>query len=101
VSRFIVIVEFTLRDGGLDRFLPHMLANARASLEREEGCHRFDVLTPDGSQDRIVLYEMYRDRAAFDAHGRTQHYLAFAEATRNLVSDKVVTYCTPADPSLP
>ena len=43
--------------------------NARASCRDEPGCRRFDVLrTAASDPDRILLYEIYDDRAAFDAH---------------------------------
>ena len=41
--------------------------------------------------DRILLYEIYDDRAAFDAHIKTPHFLAFDEASAPLVADKTVS----------
>ena len=34
----------------------------------EPGCRRFDVVEPQGEPDRVLLYEIYDDEAAFDAH---------------------------------
>ena len=45
----------------------------------EPGCRRFDVVEPPGEADRILLYEIYDDRAAFEAHLKTPH---FAELRR-------------------
>jgi quinol monooxygenase YgiN len=94
---FTILVEFTVGDGLMPAFLPHMLANARASVEREPGCVRFDVLRPEGRPDTVLLYEVYRDRAAFDAHGASPHYVAFAQATAGMVSGKSVTVCETVD----
>ena len=44
-----------------------------------------------GEADRIVLYEIYDDRAAFDAHLKTAHFASFNEASAALVADKKVT----------
>ncbi len=62
------------------------------SVEREPGCLRFDVLTPteDGGAPQVFLYEIYRDRAAFDLHLESEHYKAFDASTRGLVSRKTV-----------
>ena len=39
------------------------------------GCRRFDVIEPLGEADRVMLYEIYDDRAAFEAHVQTAHFL--------------------------
>ena len=44
-----------------------------------------------GDADRIVLYEIYDDRAAFEAHLKTTHFARFNEASAALVADKKVT----------
>jgi quinol monooxygenase YgiN len=74
---FVLIVEFQLEPGSGRRFLSLIAENARASLRGEKGCIQFDVLQPEGEEDRVVLYERYLDEAAFEAHLRTAHYRAF------------------------
>ena len=69
----------------------HLVLTAR-SLAEEEGCLVFEVLQPQG-EDRIVLYEIYRDRAAFDLHVASAHFRRFDEATSPLVTSKAVTIC--------
>ncbi|HUF19142.1 MAG TPA: putative quinol monooxygenase [Burkholderiales bacterium] len=86
--RFVVIVEFTLHENTLEKFMPLMLENARISLEQEAGCDRFDVLNRAGRPNEIVLYEIYRDRAAFDAHLKSRHFLQFNAASAPYTRDK-------------
>jgi (4S)-4-hydroxy-5-phosphonooxypentane-2,3-dione isomerase len=86
--RYAIIVEFTLHEGALQRFMPLMLANASASLDREPGCARFDVLQKPGKPNEIVLYEIYTDRAAFDAHLASPHFQEFNVATAPLIREK-------------
>jgi len=90
MSRFVVYVEFNLHESAVDRFMPMMLANARASLADEPGCERFDVLHVAGKPQQIVLYEIYRDRAAFQEHLKTPHFLEFNAATAPFIKDKKV-----------
>jgi quinol monooxygenase YgiN len=90
--RLVILVEFTLSPETRDAFRALMLENAAASLEHEPGCRQFDVLIPEGDPgDRIVLYEIYDDAAAFDAHLASAHYQRFAEASAPLVRSKTVT----------
>ena len=41
-------------------------------------------------QPDVLLYEIYTDRAAFDAHLASPHFLAFDTATRDIVTKKTV-----------
>ena len=90
---FGVTVEFTLRPGTLDAFLYLVQANAASSVADEPGCLRFDVLLPaGGSGPDVFLYEIYTDRAAFDHHVTTSHFLTFDEATAPMVERKVAGF---------
>ena len=86
----IIYVEFTVKAAAVERFRALILENARLSLEREPGCRRFDVLIDAAAPRRIVLYEIYEDAAAFDAHMATAHYKAFAAAADALLEGRRV-----------
>jgi len=91
MSDFVIIVDFRLKPGARAAFRRLIDDNARASCREEPGCRRFDVLETAGDADRIVLYEIYHDRAAFDAHLKTRHFARFNEESAMLVADKMVT----------
>lgn len=88
---YVVLVEFTLNPQHTQDFRPVMRANARASLEREPGCQRFDVCFDPKDATRVLLYELYTDRAAFDGHLTSQHFLEFDGLTKDWVSEKEVS----------
>ena len=90
---FAVLVDFRLNDGQRDAFRALVDANARTSVQEEKGCHRFDVLEPDGEPESILLYEIYDDRDAFQFHLATAHYRAFDQASAALVARKTVVAC--------
>jgi quinol monooxygenase YgiN len=87
---FVVIVDFRLHAAHVEPFLRAMTDNARASVEREPGCRQFDVCTDPGQPDAVFLYEVYDDRAAFDAHLAAPHFLAFDRLTAPWVKHKTV-----------
>ncbi len=94
-TAFVVIAEFTIRPGCLDAFLAIARADARDSVANEPGCQHFDAVQPEGSSDRIVLYEVYDDRAAFETHQRTPHYAPFRDGVPALtVGEPLVRFCT-------
>lgn len=87
---FVVVVDFRLRPGMAERFRALIVENARASVRDEPGCRQFDVVIPRGDPDRVVLYEIYDDRPAFDAHVATPHYASFDRESAPLVASKSV-----------
>ena len=87
---FVVLAEFDVKLQHAEDFLALVRANAAASVHDEPGCRRFDVLLPEGRDEPVTLYEIYRDRAAFDAHLMTAHFAAFDAATRTMISGRMV-----------
>ena len=90
MSPFVIVVEFKIRNGQMAAFRKLMDENARASCRDEPGCQRFDVLTSSKDPNVILLYEIYDDRAAFEAHKKTRHFLVFDKDSAPLVAGKVV-----------
>ena len=88
---YAVVVTFRIKAGEMDAFLPLMTENASTSLADETGCHRFDVCTDSTRANEVFLYELYTDRAAFDAHLASAHFRAFDQRVANMVADKSVS----------
>ena len=88
---YVVLVEFRLKPGMSERFRQMINENARASVRDEPGCRQFDVVVPDGEPESIVLYEIYDNAAAFDAHKKTPHFASFDRDSAALVASKKVT----------
>jgi len=92
VTRLVILVEFKVKPDAQDGFRRLISENAAASLKLEPGCRQFDVLEPDGAASgRFVLYEIYDDDAAFQAHLKADHYHRFDKASAPMVTEKVVT----------
>jgi autoinducer 2-degrading protein len=93
MTSFAIIVDFRLKPGTQKAFRRLVDANARHSGRTETGCRRFDVLEPVGEADRVLLYEIYDDRAAFDAHMRSDHFARFDAESASLVAGKSIVEC--------
>ena len=91
MASYTIIVEFRIDAQDMPAFLELVTANAATSLRDEPGCARFDVLVPKGETDRVVLYEIYDDAAAFAEHCRSPHFHSFNLAASALVREKRVT----------
>jgi autoinducer 2-degrading protein len=93
MGAYVIVVDFRINDGAKSEFRRLMDANAKDSCRHEAGCRRFDVLEFPEQDDRILLYEIYDDRAAFDVHVKSPHYLSFNKASAPLVREKKVLAC--------
>ncbi len=87
---YVVTVEFKIHRAHLAAFMPLMLENAMLSREREPGCRQFDVCSDPETPTLVFLYELYDDRAAFDAHLASDHFRRFDAAVREMLEAKSV-----------
>jgi (4S)-4-hydroxy-5-phosphonooxypentane-2,3-dione isomerase len=90
MGRFVITVDFEIHEDKLREFMPMMLENAEKSRTAEPGCDRFDVLRPDEGGQHVFLYEIYTDKAAFDAHLKTPHFLEFNQRSAPLIKSRSV-----------
>lgn len=87
---FAVVVDFEIKPGRMEDFLPLMHVQGKNSLEREAGCRHFDICRDTGAPETIVLYEIYDNAAAFDEHLASDHYKSFYAMVTDMVAAKVV-----------
>jgi quinol monooxygenase YgiN len=90
MSGYVIMVDFHLKPHCQAEFRRLIDENARASVREEPGCRRFDVMEPAKEKDRVVLYEIYDDRAAFELHLKSAHFASFNSASASLVREKIV-----------
>lgn len=88
-----IYIEFTPRPGQRDVLIERLRHEARECIARDDGCLRMELALPQTADDaRVWLIELWRDRAAIDAHGaRPGHSHAWQQP---LVEHKVVSVCT-------
>ena len=91
MADYAIIVDFKLKPNTRGSFRRLVDTNAMATLGTEPGCRRFDVLEPKGEDDRVVLYEIYRDRSAFEDDIWTPHFAAFDAAVAGMITQKTVS----------
>lgn len=91
MSLKVILVRITVKPDGLQRFDELVMTNARLSLRDEPGCRRFDVLVAPDDRRRIVLFEIYDDARAFEAHLNSPHYRDFAARAGDVVETSELT----------
>ena len=69
MPRFAIIGTVEIASGHMNEFLPLLMAHRARCLKDEPGTN-FEVLMPHDDNTKVMLYEVYQDEAAFDAHSK-------------------------------
>ncbi len=79
----IVISPTQTKPEHREEYIEALVNDARGSVNNEPGCLRFDVIQDSEDQNRIWVYEIYKDEAAFQAHLQAPHLLTFREIAKD------------------
>ena len=93
MSRICLVVDFRVKPGTKARFLEIIGEHAAQTLANEEGCLQFEVCDPVEGEDRVFLYEMYADEAAFEAHKASPILARTRERYADLLGSRDVHVC--------
>jgi (4S)-4-hydroxy-5-phosphonooxypentane-2,3-dione isomerase len=77
-----------VREDVVEAFRARLARHAATSLEREEGCLRFDFFQERNDPTLFLLIEIYADDSALAVHREAPHYLAFREDVADWVIDR-------------
>ena len=95
MSAIAVVVTGELADGAdAERFQAVLLAHRERCLRDEPGTLQFDVLRPEGTEGKFIIYEVYANEAALKAHhegnSKKQGLAEIEDIQREVVSTKCI-----------
>ena len=83
---FVLQVDIRIKPVNVDAFMSQLRDNA-AAARKEPGCRTFDVCVDPDDRTHVMLYEVYDDAKAFEAHQQGAHFKKYlAEAVPLLAS---------------
>lgn len=82
---FVQLVHIRLKPGCVEQFLDVFRVNYEGT-RAEPGNYRFDVLHDPEDENHFVIYEVFEDEAAVDAHRQTEHYRRTTEGLKALMA---------------
>ncbi|HEY2048505.1 MAG TPA: putative quinol monooxygenase [Caulobacteraceae bacterium] len=95
MSKLAIIGTLEVEPGRRGEVLTAMLAHKTRCLRDEPGTLQFEVLTPLEDETRVLLYEIYRDEAAFEEHWNNPSLARFRDETAGIAVKLEVTKCAP------
>lgn len=88
MPRIALLAELEIKPEALEAFLERVHRHGEDCTRREPGCLRFDVMRPGGQANRVLLYEVYADEAALEAHRTSDHMARYRADTAEMVADR-------------
>ncbi len=79
----VIIATSQIKPEFREPFLAAIEEDATGSMQNEPGCLQFSIVQDEKDPNRIYLFEVYRDQAAFDTHRRMPHYLEWRETVKD------------------
>jgi (4S)-4-hydroxy-5-phosphonooxypentane-2,3-dione isomerase len=86
-SVYVNLVELDIVPAELDKFVAAIKENGAASV-KEPGCREFNITVSQKDPNHIVLFEVYDNAAALDAHRTTDHFKKYQATTKDMVAKR-------------
>ncbi|HML07528.1 MAG TPA: putative quinol monooxygenase [Xanthobacteraceae bacterium] len=68
MPKLAIVATIEIAPGRRDELVPLLKAHRARCLRDESGTVQFEVLLPHDGNTKVLVYEVYQDQAAFDAH---------------------------------
>jgi quinol monooxygenase YgiN len=94
MSKFAVVATYEIAPEQIGVFLPLLKAHRERCLRDEQGTLRFDILQPDHN---LMLYEVYEDEAAFQAHRNGESVARFMQEAAHVERKLTFIQCALLD----
>ena len=94
---YVLQVDIRIKPENIDAFMAKLRVNA-AAARKEAGCKVFDVVVDPNDRAHVMLYEIYDDAKAFEAHQQTAAFKAYVADAVPLLASRERHVWTRVDP---
>jgi quinol monooxygenase YgiN len=84
MPKLAIIGTIEVEPGRRDWLLPLLKAHTARCLKDEPGTLQMEVLLPRADDNKVLVYEVYRDDDAFDAHLKGASIARFREEAKGV-----------------
>lgn len=97
MPKLAIVATIEVAPGRKGELLPLLAAHRARCLENEPGTVQFDLLLPQDGDTKIVIYEVYRDEAALDAHMNGSSLARLRKEAAGMMAGVTGTRCVVAE----
>jgi len=76
---FALVVRLKIKPDAIDKFMNAVKVNGKAARVTEPGCRSFEILQDPQDATGAMLYEVYDNEAAFEAHQQPRHFKTYLD----------------------
>ena len=97
MPKLAIVGTLEVAPGRKDEVLPLLMAHRARCLKDEPGTLQFEVLVPREDDTKVLLYEVYRDDAAFNVHWNGTSVARLREEAAGMIVKVYGTRCALAE----
>jgi quinol monooxygenase YgiN len=94
MPKLAIMGTIDLPPGKRAQILPLLTAHKARSLRDEPGTLQFEIVIPRDDESKIILFEVYQDDAAFEAHRNAPSIVQWRQETAGMGVKVIATWCT-------
>ena len=94
MSKLAIIGTIEVARGSRKQLLPFLMAHRARCLKDEPGTLQFEALLPNDNETKIMLYEVYQNAAAFEAHWNGPSLARMREEAASMIVKIYGTRCS-------
>lgn len=83
----VVAVDIDIVPGQIDNYMAAIKENGAAAV-KEPGCREFNISVSEKDPNHVLLFEVYDNAAALEAHRATDHFKKYAATTKDMVAKR-------------
>ena len=88
-EKTVVVARVAVKEGQEKAFI-EIASKLVAATRAEEGNLFYSLYQSTENPSIFIIYEEYKDDAAFETHANSAHFAAFAEATNDMMAGELV-----------
>ena len=97
MGKLAIIATIKTATGKRDEYLKHLKAHAERCLSTEPGTLEFKILVPQKEANTLMLYELYSNAEAFEAHRAGSSMQQIRRDTEGLQISLSGVFCDPTE----
>lgn len=97
MPKLAIIATIEVAPGRREQLVSLLMAHRARCLRDEPGTLQFEVMVPREDDTKLLLYELYRDDAAFDVHFNGPSIVRVREEAAGMIVKLQGTRCSLAE----
>ena len=84
---YVNVVDLQIAPDQIEKFIAAAKDNGATSV-KEPGCREFNIAVSSKDPNHVVLFEVWENAAALDAHRATDHFKSYSTTTKDMVTKR-------------